>query len=61
MPPDQHADFVGAMEEGLEVSHRPHDPPRPVMGCEESSKPLVKATRTPIPAAAGRPATTAYE
>jgi len=61
MPPDQHADFVGAMEEGLEVSHRPHDPPRPVVGCEESSKPLVKETRTPIPAAAGRPATTAYE
>jgi DDE superfamily endonuclease len=58
IPPAQHADFVCAMEDVLEVSHRPHDPQRPVVCLDASSTQLVKATRTPIPAAAGRPATT---
>ena len=58
IPPDQHADCVCAMEDVLEVYHRPHDPQRPVVCFDASSKQLVKATRTPIPAASGRPATT---
>ena len=61
IPPDQNADFVCAMEDVLEVYHRPHDPQRPVVCFDEASKQLVKETRTPIPAAPGRPATTDYE
>ena len=61
IPPDQHADVVCAREEVLEVSHRPHDPQRPVVCFDEASKPWVKETRTPIPAASSRPAITDYE
>jgi hypothetical protein len=49
------------MEDVLEVYQRPFDPERPVVCFDESSKQLVKETRTPIPAAPGRPATTDYE
>jgi len=49
------------MEDVLEVYHRPPDPERPVVCFDEASKQLVKETRTPIPAAPGRPATTDYE
>jgi hypothetical protein len=61
IPPEQNADFVCAMEDVLEVYHRPHDPERPVVCFDESSKQLVKETRVPIAAAPGRPATTDYE
>lgn len=46
------------MEEVLEVSHRPHDPQRPVVCCDASRTQLVQETHPPIPAAAGRPVTT---
>jgi hypothetical protein len=49
------------MEDVLEVYHRPHDPRRPQVCFDEASKQLIKETRTPIPAAPGRPATTDYE
>ncbi len=61
MPPAQHADVVCALEEVLAVSHRPHDPQRPVVCLDASSQQRVKETRTPLPAAAGRLATTDYE
>lgn len=61
IPPDQNAEFVCAMEDVLEVYHRPHDPHRPVVCLDEASRQLTKETRTPIPAAPGRPATTDYE
>ena len=61
IPPDQNADFVCAMEDVLEVYHRPPDPERPVVCFDEASKQLVKETRKPIPAAPGRPATIDYE
>jgi DDE superfamily endonuclease len=61
IPPEQNADFVSAMEDVLEVDHRPHDPERAVVCFDESSKPLTKETRVPIPAAPGRPATTDYD
>jgi len=61
IPPDQDADFVCAMEDVLEVDQRPYDPERPGVCFEESSKQLVKETRTPIPPAPGHPATTDYE
>jgi hypothetical protein len=61
IPPEQNADFVCAMEDVLEVYHRPHDPKRPVVCFDESSKQLMKETRVPIPAAPGRPAIADYE
>ena len=61
IPPEQKADFVCAMEDALEVYHRPYDPRRPVVCFDEASKQLIKETRVPIPAAPGRPETTDYE
>jgi hypothetical protein len=61
IPPEQNAEFVCAMEDVLEVYHRPYDPQRPVVCFDETSKQLIKETRTPIRAAPGRPATTDYE
>ena len=61
IPPEQNADFVCAMEDVLEVYHRPYDPKRPVVCFDEASKQLVKETRTPIAPAPGRPTTTDYE
>jgi hypothetical protein len=61
IPPEQNAEFVCAMEDVLEVYHRPYDPQRPVVCFDEASKQLLRETRTPIAAAPGRPATTDYE
>jgi hypothetical protein len=61
IPPDHNAEFVAAMEDVLEVYHRPYDPKRPVVCFDETSKQLIKETRLPIPAAPGRPATSDYE
>jgi hypothetical protein len=61
IPPEQNAEFVCAMEDVLEVYHRPYDPERPVVCFDEASKQLIKETRTPIRAAPRRPATTDYE
>ena len=44
------------MEDVLEVYHRPHDPDRPVVCVDETSKQLIAETRAPIPAKPGRPA-----
>lgn len=43
------------MEDVIEVYHRPHDPDRPVVCLDETSKQLIIETRTPIPARPGRP------
>lgn len=61
IPPEQNADFVCAMEDVLEVYHRPLNPQKPVVCFDEASKQLVKETRLPIPAAPGRPVTFDYE
>jgi hypothetical protein len=61
IPPEQNADFVCAMEDVLEVYHRPFDAQRPVVCVDEASKQLIQETRVPIPAAPGRPETTDYE
>ena len=61
IPPQQNAEFVAAMEDVLEVYHRPYGPARPVVCLDEQSKQLIKETRTPIPAAPGRPERTDYE
>ena len=42
------------MEDVLEVYKRPYDPQRPVVCLDETSKPLIGETRTPVPAAPGQ-------
>jgi len=44
------------MEDVLEVYQRPHDPKRPLVCLDETSKQLIKETRPPIAARPGRPA-----
>lgn len=43
------------MEEVLEVYHRPHDPRRPQICIDETSKQLVEHTRVPLAPQSGRP------
>ena len=61
IPPKQNADFVAAMEDVLEVYHRPYDPKRPVVCLDEQSKQLVKETRTPVAAKPGQNRREDYE
>jgi DDE superfamily endonuclease len=61
IPPEANAEFVCAMEDVLEVYHRPHDPRRPVVCLDEASKQLIRETRTPLPAGPGRPERVDYE
>jgi len=49
------------MEDVLEVYHRPHDPERPLVCLDETSKQLVAETRTPLPMLPGQPARYDYE
>jgi len=55
------AEFVCAMEDVLEVYHRPYDEKRPLVALDEASKQLVGETAEPIPAAPGQPARFDYE
>ena len=59
--PTASADFVCHMEDVLEVYNRPFDPLRPVVCLDETAQQLVSETRTPQPAAAGRPVRHDYE
>jgi hypothetical protein len=43
------------MEDVLEVYHRPHDPRRPLVCLDETTKQLVKETRSPLPMEPGQP------
>jgi hypothetical protein len=61
IPPDANAAFVAAMEDVIEVYHRPHDPDRPVVCVDETSKELIIETCTPIPAKPGQPRRVDYE
>lgn len=61
IPPEQNAEFVCAMENVLEVYHRPYDPKRPVVCMDETSKQLVKETRLPQPALPGQSERFDYE
>ncbi len=49
------------MEDSLEVYHRPHDPDRPLVCLDETSKQLVAETRQPLPMLPGQPARYDYE
>ncbi len=49
------------MEDVLEVYHRPHDPDRPLVCLDETSKQLVAETRQPVPMRPSQPARYDYE
>ena len=53
IPPDASAAFVANMEDVLEVYQRPHDPQRPLVCLDETSKQLIIETRAPIGARRG--------
>jgi hypothetical protein len=59
IPPKANAAFAAAMEDVLEVYKRPHDPARPLVCLDETSKQRVAETRTPLPT--GQPARYDYE
>lgn len=59
--PQASAGFVANMEDVLEVYQRPHDPQRPVVCLDETTKQMIAETRAPIPAAPGRKARHDYE
>ena len=61
IPPKQSGAFVAAMEDVLEVYHRPHDPAQPLVCLDETSKQLVAETRQPLPMRRGEPARFDYE
>src|SRR5215831_305295 len=52
---------VAGMEDVLEVYQRPHDPDRPVVYLDETTKQLVKEPRVPVPAKPGQPGRHDYE
>jgi hypothetical protein len=52
---------VAAMEDVLEVYHRPRDPDRLVVCLDETLKQLIAETRVPIPAKPGHPERYDYE
>jgi hypothetical protein len=53
IPPKQNAPFVQAMEDVLDVYHRPYDPKRPQVCLDETNKQLLQHVRVPIPARPG--------
>jgi hypothetical protein len=55
IPPAANAEFVAGMEDVLEVYVRPHDPRRPLIGMDETTKQLVQETRPVQPIQPGRP------
>ena len=61
IPPKANAGFVAAMEDVLEVYHRPYDERRPLVCIDEVPVQLVGETRTPLPAQPGEPERYDYE
>jgi DDE superfamily endonuclease len=61
IPPKASAAFVAPMEDVLNVYTRPHDPARPLVCLDETSKQLIEETRTPQPMQPGQPARHDYE
>jgi hypothetical protein len=56
LPEGPSAEFVAAMEDVLEVYHRPYDPDRPMVCMDEASKQLIAEVRQPLRAQPGRTA-----
>jgi len=61
IPPKQDAAFVCQMEAVLDVYQQPYDPRFPQVCMDETSKQLVRETRTPLPPTPGQPARLDYE
>lgn len=61
MIPAVGAEFVWRMEDLLDLYAEPHDPKRPVVNFDESTKQLVAETRTPLPPGPGQPERFDYE
>ena len=61
IPPEADAAFVCAMEDVLDVYHRPYDPKRPVVALDEASKQLVGEVAQPLPPEPGQPERFDYE
>jgi hypothetical protein len=61
IPPKANAEFVCAMEDVLDVYHRPYDERRPQVCVDEGTKQLVGETAQPIPARPGQLARFDYE
>lgn len=61
IPKEKDADFVAAMEDVLDVYHRPIDPNKPLVCIDEFSKQLVSEVSPPIPAQPGTPRREDYE
>lgn len=55
IPPKANAEFVAAMEDVLEVYHRPQDPRRPLICLDEASKQLLAETRPALAVEPGKP------
>jgi hypothetical protein len=56
VPPEADAEFARQMEDALAVYTRPHDPARPVVCLDETSRQLLAEARPPLPPGPGRPA-----
>jgi DDE superfamily endonuclease len=54
LPEGPSAEFVAAMEDVLEVYHRPYDPQQPVVCLDECSKQLIGEVRAPLPPKPGQ-------
>jgi hypothetical protein len=54
LPEGPSAEFVAAMEDVLDVYHRPYDPQRPVVCMDECSKQLIGEVREPLPPQPGQ-------
>lgn len=61
LPPERNAEFVCAMEDVLDVYHRPFDERRPLIALDESSKQLIGEAVQPLPAEPGQPERFDYE
>jgi DDE superfamily endonuclease len=61
LPAEQDGAFVAAMEDVLDVYEHPYDPRRPQVCMDELHVQLIGETRTPLPAAPGRPVRVDYE
>jgi hypothetical protein len=55
LPGEPNAEFVCAMEDVLDVYQRPHDPARPQVCVDETSKQLIGEVRGPLPTQPGQP------
>jgi hypothetical protein len=53
LPEAPSGEFVAAMEDVLDVYHRPYDPQRPVICMDEASKQLIAEVREPWPSQPG--------